>query len=229
MNHFEIDVQAYYANYYDKINVSARKSSLIFFLMHSFIEVFHRTNIDKAILEIGINQAEHFKFVKKPFLKYTGLDVRDIFEDKKTKEYFLANEIDFVLGSVEALPFEDSTFDRVILTCVLHHLSNPVEALSEIRRIVRPNGSITILLPNDPGLTYRIFRALTTLRVARRLGMYREVELLHALEHKNHFLSLRTLLKEFYSRDQIQEVGFPMYFNSYNLNAISPFEIKVLK
>ena len=228
-NHFEIDIDAYYANYYDQVNVSARKKSLTFFVMHSFIEIFHKSDINGEILEVGINKAEHFDFVKKPLLKYTGCDVRNVLLDKETQKYFSSNKIEFVVASIEALPFNDCSFDRVILTCVLHHLDDPVQALLEIRRVVRPNGTITILLPNDPGLAYRIFRAITTLRMARRHGVYREVQLVQALEHKNHFLGLRTMIREFYRRDSLKEIGFPLFFRSYNLNAISLFEIKVIK
>ena len=225
----EIDLDSYYANFYGKINVSAINGSLAFNQMHRFIESEFQFAPNLEILEIGINSGEHFEFVKKPFKKYVGVDIRNVLDEPTTKDYFLKNNIEFCHGSVEELPLQDASFDRVIITCVLHHLVNPERALSEVRRVVRQNGTVTILLPNDPGLLYRSIRALTTLRKARRHRLYREVQLIHAREHKNHFLSLRVLIKEVFAGDRIIEKGFPFLLKGYNMNALSIFEIRNIK
>jgi ubiquinone/menaquinone biosynthesis C-methylase UbiE len=51
----------------------------------------------------------------------------------------LAN-IETRVGDVEALPFEDASFDLVISRLSAHHWPNPVVALSEIRRVLKPGG-----------------------------------------------------------------------------------------
>jgi SAM-dependent methyltransferase len=49
----------------------------------------------------------------------------------------------------EPLPFEDASFDAVILNEVLEHLRvNPVAALREARRVVRPGGVLLLSTPN---------------------------------------------------------------------------------
>lgn len=45
---------------------------------------------------------------------------------------------------VERLPFGDATFDRVACSLVLSYLSNPIEALRELHRVVRPGGRIVV-------------------------------------------------------------------------------------
>lgn len=51
-------------------------------------------------------------------------------------------QVQFVLGTVEALPFEDARFDLVFSTLMLHHLPRPArEACArEARRVLRPGG-----------------------------------------------------------------------------------------
>ena len=46
----------------------------------------------------------------------------------------------FTVADLYALPFPDSTFDAVFLHGVLEHLREPVSALGEVRRVLKPGG-----------------------------------------------------------------------------------------
>jgi SAM-dependent methyltransferase len=50
--------------------------------------------------------------------------------------------VDVRLGRAEALPFEDARFDRAMAQLVLHFVSDPTLAASELRRVVRPGGIV---------------------------------------------------------------------------------------
>ncbi|MGF9660192.1 class I SAM-dependent methyltransferase, partial [Pantoea agglomerans] len=39
---------------------------------------------------------------------------------------------------------DDDTFDRIVMALVLHHLHDPRATLSELRRVLRPNGRLVI-------------------------------------------------------------------------------------
>lgn len=45
-------------------------------------------------------------------------------------------------GSAEAIPFPDATFDLAAAQLVLHFVSDPPAAASELRRVVRPGGTV---------------------------------------------------------------------------------------
>jgi SAM-dependent methyltransferase len=49
------------------------------------------------------------------------------------------------LSDVEALPFEDDTFEAVIGANVLEHLDNPFAALSEMARVLKPGGLLVVI------------------------------------------------------------------------------------
>ena len=87
----------------------------------------------------------------------------------------LAN-VTFETGDVYQLAFGDGTFDVVHAHQVLQHLSDPVAALAEMRRVCRPGGLVAardadyggmFWYPQEPGLTEwnDLYR-----RVARALG-----------------------------------------------------------
>ncbi len=54
------------------------------------------------------------------------------------------DNVDFVVGDVQALDFADDTFDVVHAHQVLQHLGDPVAALREMRRVTRPGGVVAV-------------------------------------------------------------------------------------
>ena len=57
----------------------------------------------------------------------------------------LAGRCDFRLGDLEHLPVADGEVDAVMVCMVLHHLSNPPDALAEAHRALKPGGHIAIV------------------------------------------------------------------------------------
>jgi SAM-dependent methyltransferase len=69
--------------------------------------------------------------------------------------------LSFQVGDVFALPYDDASFDVVYVHQVLQHLSDPVAALKEMRRVLRAPGVLAardadyggfIWTPDDPAL-----------------------------------------------------------------------------
>lgn len=52
--------------------------------------------------------------------------------------------VSFQTGSVYSLPFESESFDAVFAHAVLQHLKEPVLALREMRRVLRPGGVVGV-------------------------------------------------------------------------------------
>lgn len=47
-------------------------------------------------------------------------------------------------GNLEALPLADASLDVAVLMLVLHHVADPVQALADVRRVLRPQGRLLI-------------------------------------------------------------------------------------
>jgi demethylmenaquinone methyltransferase/2-methoxy-6-polyprenyl-1,4-benzoquinol methylase len=101
-----------------------------------------------------------------------GLDFcRPMLEIARRKAETGSRAIPFVEGDALRLPFADETFDVVTIAFGLRNLAGVAEGLSELRRILRPEGRIAVLEFSTPVLPG--FRALFHFyftRVLPRLG-----------------------------------------------------------
>lgn len=61
------------------------------------------------------------------------------------------NNVEFLVGSVYHLPFDDGSFDVVFSHALFEHLSDPSSALSEIYRVLAPGGLVGIRSPDWGG------------------------------------------------------------------------------
>ncbi len=85
---------------------------------------------DKRVLEVGVGSGKLQDSVQ----KYVGLDI------ERTFATHFHNP--FVNGSALAMPFADNTFDGAWSIWVLEHIPDPEQMLAELRRVVKPGGSI---------------------------------------------------------------------------------------
>lgn len=61
--------------------------------------------------------------------------------------------VEFMRADLFALPFESASFDDLFVCFVLEHLREPLAALQELRRFVRPGGTVTVF-EGDHGSWY---------------------------------------------------------------------------
>jgi ubiquinone/menaquinone biosynthesis C-methylase UbiE len=78
-----------------------------------------------------------------PKLRLTGLDVSGAMVSlarKNMEQAGLSATIGIEEASANHMPFADGTFDAVVSTGSLHHWKDPVGAMNEIHRVLKPGG-----------------------------------------------------------------------------------------
>jgi SAM-dependent methyltransferase len=101
----------------------------------------------ESVLDIGTGKAQIAKwFAKKGFaVTGTGLSVNSYEFDLNEKNEY--EKIEIIECNVEQMPFEDGSFDIIIMSHVLEHCYNTGLALQEVKRVLSPNGMLCIFVP----------------------------------------------------------------------------------
>ena len=78
--------------------------------------------------------------------KITGLDISRTFVEIAMENARNAGvKIDFRLGNASAMPFADESFDFIYCSAAFKNFSEPVKALDEIYRVLRPGGEAMVM------------------------------------------------------------------------------------
>jgi len=75
--------------------------------------------------------------------------------------------LETVLAEIEAMPFGDATFVRILLMDAFHHVRDQTVALRELLRVLKPDGRLVIEEPDIRRLPVKIVAALERLCLMR--------------------------------------------------------------
>ncbi len=212
-----LDFRAKFADVYDESNyVSPLQSSLMQASHRRVEERFKEVDSFSRVLEIGAGTGEHLGYVRHHFDQYVLSDI-----DAKTLEVAkgkLANKFGdkllFEKQSGERLSYADDSFDRLIATHVLEHIYQPHLAIKEWARVVKDGGVISILIPTDPGIAWRLGRHFGPRKNAIALGI--AYDYVMAREHVNSCNNLIALLRHYFP--ERTEAWWPFPIASMDLN-----------
>ncbi len=123
-------------------------------------ELLHYDSIfpeNSKILEAGCGVGSQTKIIapKNPSCHFTSIDISET-SLEKAKTMIQALNIKNVMlqiGDIFDLHFEAESFDHIIVCFVLEHLSNPVQALLNLKKVLRKGGTITVI-EGDHGSAY---------------------------------------------------------------------------
>lgn len=102
--------------------------------------------LDGDILELCIGAGAFARVVPAGYRSYTGLDL------SRTLLNALNVNLPHIItvhGDAQDLPFDDKSFDTVMLYSGLHHLPDMQRALKGVFRVLRPDGCFFCFEPND--------------------------------------------------------------------------------
>lgn len=110
-----------------------------------------------CVLEAACGVGAQTKIIsqKNPNVKFVSVDLSEKSLEKaaKMRDALGLENVEFMLADVFSLPFKDNHFDHVFVCFLLEHVADPSAALKELKRILKPGGSITVI-EGDHGSTY---------------------------------------------------------------------------
>jgi SAM-dependent methyltransferase len=106
-----------------------------------------------TVVDLGTGTGRVLDSLAERAAKVIGIDASPsmLREARKRADAAGLDGIDLRLGDLAHLPVHDAEADAVIANMVLHHLPEPARAFPEIRRVLRPGGTLLIgdFLPHD--------------------------------------------------------------------------------
>jgi SAM-dependent methyltransferase len=115
-------------------------------------------------LEIGPGNGSHLLFENLAELQeYVALELRESLSQQIETDH---RNVRVVVGDCQrTLEFPDGYFDRVLAIHVLEHLDNLPAALREIKRVLKPSGLFSVVIPCEGGVGYSLGRKFTSQRM----------------------------------------------------------------
>jgi SAM-dependent methyltransferase len=123
---------------------------------------------DRRTLEIGLGLGSDAEQIIRRGARWSGVDLTQESVERVAMRLALRRLPYERLSqaSALALPFEDSTFDMVFSHGVLHHIPDIPRAQAEIRRVLKPDGLLVMMVYAKWSLNY-----LVSIATLRRLGL----------------------------------------------------------
>lgn len=127
------------------------------------------------LLDVGCGSGEFLALMNS-----AGWDVAGVEPDPDAAAVAKRRGIDVTNGTLQSASFPSQAFDAVTAAHVLEHVYDPVDLLAECRRVLKPDGRLTVVTPNAGSLAHRWFgKDWFGLEPPRHLHLFT----LHALEH----------------------------------------------
>ncbi|TSC63540.1 MAG: putative methyltransferase [Microgenomates group bacterium Gr01-1014_93] len=114
-----------------------------------FREVLKMVNsVDGPILDIGCHSGTFTEKILKKIgtREVYGIDISESAIKKISKRIPYGH---FEVADAASLPFKNDFFDLAVCLEVLEHVDNPQKVISEIKRVLKKDGKVVMLVPAD--------------------------------------------------------------------------------
>jgi SAM-dependent methyltransferase len=103
----------------------------------------------KRVLDIACGEGYGTALLAQSAASITGVDI-DPSAIAHAKATYNRDNVEFILGTGEDIPCDDSTFDLVTSFDTIEHLTGQQRFIEQIKRVLTENGVVLISTPNKP-------------------------------------------------------------------------------
>lgn len=173
---------AYQPNKYNEYLQSRSKKALFYrnYYLYPTINFYSQGKI----LDVGCGIGDFLNFNKNA----AGTDI-----DQYGIKYCKEQNLNVTLMKNGVIPYEDSSFDTIILDNVLEHISEPNSLLNEINRVLTNAGRVIIGVPGKKGFEsdedHKIFYDKNSLNNLMKKYGYHDIKYFYMPIIKSEFLS----------------------------------------
>ena len=107
----------------------------------------------QRVLDVGCGSGHYLAMAQ----KILGFDGYGVEPNAYDKEFALTHGLRIFNCTLEEAAFADDFFDAITLNHVFEHISDPLSTLCELRRILKPGGTLVISVPQKKCALYWLF------------------------------------------------------------------------
>jgi ubiquinone/menaquinone biosynthesis C-methylase UbiE len=119
-----------------------------FYLKHNTADEMFK---DKVVLDIGCGAGgKTVYYASLGVKKIRGLEILEKYREEAenlAKAHNLADKFEFVPGDAADMPFEDETFDTIIMNDAMEHVDKPEKVIEECYRVLKKDGRLYLNFP----------------------------------------------------------------------------------
>lgn len=120
------------------------------------------------LLDVGCGSGEFLYLAKKK-----GMDCYGIEPGKFDRKFADSRGLKIFNGTLEKAKYQNAYFDVITMNHVFEHVENPMKTMKELKRILKPNGTLIIGIPVSGCLAYGVFgKNWIALDIPRHLYIY---------------------------------------------------------
>lgn len=145
----------------------------------TFLQNWAQIKPEAIVLDIGCGTGEFEKLLLQtnPSQSIVGVDLSEKMLDIAREKCQTYDKVDFRVASADFLPFEDNSFDLVVSASAFHYFNQPLAALAQIKRVLKPDGAVVILDWNKDYFVCRIYDWILQLFDPAHQQCYTQTEL----------------------------------------------------
>jgi len=119
-----------------------------FYLKYTNIDEMFK---DKVVLDIGCGAAgKTIYYASMGVERIVGVEILGKYRDEAeqlARKYGMEDKFEFFCADASKTPFEDETFDTIIMNDAMEHVDEPEKVLEECYRILKKNGRLYLNFP----------------------------------------------------------------------------------
>jgi len=167
----------------------------------------------KEILDIASGEGYGSEMLSRTAKHVYGVDI-DEASVKHAQGKYKTHNLEYLLGSCTEIPMPDNSVDVVVSFETIEHITDHDRMMSEVKRVLRPNGTLIISSPNK--LAYNKDSDHDNPFHLKELTVEEFQHLLKKYFRSRLFLGQKVI----YGSALIKENGEEMLFNTYNFNSL---------
>jgi 2-polyprenyl-3-methyl-5-hydroxy-6-metoxy-1,4-benzoquinol methylase len=122
----------------------------------------------RHLLEIGCAHGERLHYLRTLGWNVQGVEFSDMAASRAREK-----GLPCITSSIEDCSWPEGSFDVIIMSMVLEHLSDPLSILRRVNRLLKPGGRLLLSVPNINGIEARLFGSYAyTLQVPTHLAHF---------------------------------------------------------